>query len=355
MKDVQGVQDAAAIDARVKVSRGRADGQAEHDHSAEAHRDGRRPGIGAARVKDDRRVRTALVGPDPFGDHPTARLLLTLEEDPDVDGQLPGSGHRAGDVQQRQEVALVVRRPAAVDPPVADRRLERRRVPQLLRAGTLDVVVAVDQDRRRVGDARPKLAHGQRVALAEADQLALPARGPDPVDGPHGGRLEVLRPAPAGRDRRDAQPVGQVLQQLWVHEGDPSEGRTARRCSAQGRILGPPGAIAQLGERLLCKQEVTGSIPVGSIDRRGLQIHVFWVAPAVARGPLLLTHTGAWQEVGGSRSEGPVLYRALLANIASRGAGSASRHLCPFAPVSRVVRTCSARPQSRCAVPHRRV
>ena len=26
------------------------------------------------------------------------------------------------------------------------------------------------------------------------------------------------------------------------------------------------GAIAQLGERLLCKQEVTGSIPVGSID-----------------------------------------------------------------------------------------
>src|SRR5256886_2275036 len=29
--------------------------------------------------------------------------------------------------------------------------------------------------------------------------------------------------------------------------------------------LGPQGAIAQMGERLLCKQEVTGSIPVGSI------------------------------------------------------------------------------------------
>ena len=27
------------------------------------------------------------------------------------------------------------------------------------------------------------------------------------------------------------------------------------------------GAIAQLGERLLCKQEVTGSIPVGSTSR----------------------------------------------------------------------------------------
>jgi hypothetical protein len=30
--------------------------------------------------------------------------------------------------------------------------------------------------------------------------------------------------------------------------------------------LGGLGAIAQLGERLLCKQEVTGSIPVGSIE-----------------------------------------------------------------------------------------
>jgi hypothetical protein len=29
----------------------------------------------------------------------------------------------------------------------------------------------------------------------------------------------------------------------------------------------PHGAIAQLGERLLCKQEVTGSIPVGSTTR----------------------------------------------------------------------------------------
>ena len=36
-----------------------------------------------------------------------------------------------------------------------------------------------------------------------------------------------------------------------------------------GEYLAGPGAIAQLGERLLCKQEVTGSIPVGS-TRAGL-------------------------------------------------------------------------------------
>jgi hypothetical protein len=29
----------------------------------------------------------------------------------------------------------------------------------------------------------------------------------------------------------------------------------------------PPGAIAQLGERLLCKQEVAGSIPAGSTEK----------------------------------------------------------------------------------------
>ncbi len=30
------------------------------------------------------------------------------------------------------------------------------------------------------------------------------------------------------------------------------------------------GALAQLGERLLCTQEVSGSIPLGSINRRNL-------------------------------------------------------------------------------------
>ena len=33
-------------------------------------------------------------------------------------------------------------------------------------------------------------------------------------------------------------------------------------------MLTPEGAIAQLGERLLCKQEVVGSIPSGSTRRR---------------------------------------------------------------------------------------
>ena len=42
--------------------------------------------------------------------------------------------------------------------------------------------------------------------------------------------------------------------------------RSQIECGARRFGSGKPkGALAQLGERLLCKQEVTGSIPVGSI------------------------------------------------------------------------------------------
>src|SRR4051812_19900454 len=41
-------------------------------------------------------------------------------------------------------------------------------------------------------------------------------------------------------------------------------GALSRFCLRLGRYAGRSGAIAQLGERLLCKQEVAGSIPAGS-------------------------------------------------------------------------------------------
>ncbi len=50
-----------------------------------------------------------------------------------------------------------------------------------------------------------------------------------------------------------------------------------------------PGAIAQLGERLLCKQEVTGSIPVGS------------TAEVPANGPVLARNGGLCDGYGASK------------------------------------------------------
>jgi hypothetical protein len=49
----------------------------------------------------------------------------------------------------------------------------------------------------------------------------------------------------------------------------------------EDRARRPAGAIAQLGERLLCKQEVVGSIPSGSTSRgRGTQSTAAW-SPSV--------------------------------------------------------------------------
>ena len=52
-------------------------------------------------------------------------------------------------------------------------------------------------------------------------------------------------------------------------------------------LLLPGGAIAQLGERLLCKQEVVGSIPSGSTRRGFLLVrkNVFRIHREAARSP----------------------------------------------------------------------
>jgi hypothetical protein len=63
---------------------------------------------------------------------------------------------------------------------------------------------------------------------------------------------------------------------------------TARRRELEigfvGRILRGLGAIAQLGERLLCKQEVDGSIPSGSTSEMPANWQVLGLALAVGDG-----------------------------------------------------------------------
>jgi hypothetical protein len=56
---------------------------------------------------------------------------------------------------------------------------------------------------------------------------------------------------------------------------------------ADDRSLILDGAIAQLGERLLCKQEVVGSIPSGS-TRSAVGRHA-WMQPALMQPALLLS------------------------------------------------------------------
>ena len=61
-------------------------------------------------------------------------------------------------------------------------------------------------------------------------------------------------------------------------------------------LLIPGGAIAQLGERLLCKQEVVGSIPSGSTNLRGWGRFGWWTrlqAAKVARQSLKADGVGS--------------------------------------------------------------
>jgi hypothetical protein len=80
----------------------------------------------------------------------------------------------------------------------------------------LHVVVAVDEDGGRVGGGGAKVADRQRVARG-GDDVGLAARGPDALDHERRGPLEVGRIAAAGRDRGDAQPVEDVVEQPLVH------------------------------------------------------------------------------------------------------------------------------------------
>ena len=79
-----------------------------------------------------------------------ADFLLALEDDADVDRQAAVLLQvRFDGLEVHEDLALVVGGAARVDLAVADRRLERRRLPQLDRIDRLHVVVAVEEDRRR--------------------------------------------------------------------------------------------------------------------------------------------------------------------------------------------------------------
>ena len=50
--------------------------------------------------------------------------------------------------------------------------------------------------------------------------------------------------------------------------------------SVSGRIFSPSGAVAQLGERLVCNQKVGGSSPLGSIERKSRRTRRLAYLPA---------------------------------------------------------------------------
>ena len=141
------------------------------------------------------RRRPRVLG-DPAQRRQAAGLLLALHQHPHVQRQRARLRELAGHVQQRIEVALVVAGPAGVQALAPDRRLERRRRPLVDGVRRLDVVVAVDEHRRRVLAARAQLAHHQRVARLVADDLGRPPGGLRSSSGTHSAARSMSAGSP---------------------------------------------------------------------------------------------------------------------------------------------------------------
>lgn len=98
---------------------------------------------------------------------------------------------------------------------------------------------------------------------------------PSPRPRPKGrqvGRVSVIGSTPAQAGGRGSNPHDGIalaaIACIWVHRINRRPLRSQRGSEgatpSASTIISVLGSVAQLGERLLCKQEVAGSTPVGS-------------------------------------------------------------------------------------------
>ncbi len=153
----------------------------------------RHPRLLRVAVEHDRRVRPALVGRDPLDDRLPADLLLRVEREAHVHRELARCSELARGFDEHEQLSLVVRDPSCVEPAVALRQLERRRLPELEWVRGLHVEVRVGEDgRRRVGVLRcAHLADHERPAAVPRHHIRLAACGSDALGDPVRGRLDV--------------------------------------------------------------------------------------------------------------------------------------------------------------------
>ena len=151
-------------------------------------------------------------------DHPrqvgAADLLLALKQEGKVHGRSAiRARQRLDRLDQREQVGLHIGRTAGVDVAVADRRFERRRLPERDRVDRLDVEMAVDQhgrlSRRGVpaGDHVRMTGGGRHLDLGHAGRA-------QPVGHPPGRArhvVRVLRRRAHTRDSQELEQLGELL------------------------------------------------------------------------------------------------------------------------------------------------
>jgi hypothetical protein len=145
----------------------------------------------------------------------------------------------------QEELSLVVHGAAREDLPVAHRRLEGRRRPELERLGRLHVVVAVDEDGLRAGRPAPFTEH-DRVPRRLED-LRRQARGPHVRRQPLRRARHVGLVLGARADARDAEEREQLVVDARVvlrEEGVEIAGNRGRHRGLVEEQVGPAGWVA---------------------------------------------------------------------------------------------------------------
>ena len=136
-------------------------------------------------------AKLALVRADEVVEMLAADFLFAFEDDLDVHRQAAVLLQvRLDRLEVHEDLSLVVGRAAGVDLAVANRRFERRRLPQLERVHRLHVVVAVEEDRRRARGAEP-VAVDHRIAGRVDQPDVVQADAPHLVGAPVGAAPHV--------------------------------------------------------------------------------------------------------------------------------------------------------------------
>ena len=200
----------------------RADLDVDADQAAQAggqrgHADVPVAGVGD---HDDVGAELVLVLAQQRGQGVGADLLLALDEHRDADRQVVAVHPQGAEVGR--DAGLVVGGAAGVEAAVALGRLERRGVPLGVVVLGLDVVVGVEQHRRRALGARLVRDHRGRAAVGADDLDGVEALGPEQRGHRLGAALHLAGPRRVGADRLDADQVLEVLADPGQHLRHPA-------------------------------------------------------------------------------------------------------------------------------------
>ena len=150
-------------------------------------------------------------------------FLLPFDQHDDIDGQAAASTQARFERRDVDpELSLVVGGTPGVQPPVPDRSDERRRGPELERLGWLDVVVPIDQYRRRAAPGAAPLRQHDRMTWRsvtlghEPDALQLRR---EPVGTPRHIRSVLGLGADTWHRQERVQPSenGRLVIKQWDH------------------------------------------------------------------------------------------------------------------------------------------